>query len=107
MTQSIHTPIPTARIVENVKNMLIEIQRMKDYCKHYYDQGGDVMVECWDTGDYEDLFYSSDFDIDPNSATCGEHIRTGRISFANAWSDLKHLMQINAERQADAQNSEF
>lgn len=107
MTQSVHTPIPTARIVENVKNMLIEIQRMKDYCMHYYGKGGDIMVECWDITDYEDLFYSSDFDSNEDSPTYGELIRTGRRSFADAWNSLKHLIQINVEREADAQNSAF
>lgn len=97
---SVHDPIPLS-VVENIKNMIIEIERMKDYCLHYYERGGDYMVECWATEDYEDLFYVIDLDDNENSKTYGELIRKGRRSFHDAWEQLRAYLIDNAKTQAE------
>lgn len=84
---------------ENIKNMLLEIQRMKDYCMTNYDAGADTMVECWDDEDYENLFYETNWDS-------GDAPRK-RVTFARAWDTLKDLISVYAEQRADAKNSAF
>lgn len=89
-------------MLENIKNMLLEIQRMKDYCMTNYDKGADTMVECWDDEDYENLFYEDGDALDGTDNPRGK-----RVPFARAWDTLKSLIEIYAERQADAKNSAF
>jgi hypothetical protein len=91
-------------MIENIKNMLLEIQRMKDYCMTNYDKGADTMVECWDDEDYENLFYKGELEVadyaDPPPVR-------ERVPFARAWDTLKSLIEVYADQRADAKNSAF
>jgi hypothetical protein len=68
------------------------IEAMKQWCMDNYDKGADTMVECWDDSDYEELFTSHD----------GQP-----LSDEQAWSTLKGVADVYADRQADARNSAF
>ena len=64
--------------------------QVMEYAKAHYNEGGwDVIVECWDNDELNELL-----------ADCQgvEH---------EAWSVLESLVDVWSERQADARNSAF
>lgn len=64
------------------------VKAMKQWCLDNYDQGADVMAECWDDFNFEVLFGDS---------------RTPE----QAWKSLKAIASIYKDQQADARNSAF
>jgi hypothetical protein len=87
--------------LETIRAMVAEIDKMKQWCLDNYEQGADTMVECWDSTDYENLFYTGS--ADP-AIVVGHITVRPRVPFAEAWSRLKSIASIYAERQADARN---
>jgi hypothetical protein len=87
--------------LETIRAMVTEIDKMKQWCLDNYEQGADTMVECWDSTDYEDLFYTNHNPLDP-AIVVGHITVRPRVPFAEAWSRLKSIASIYAERQADA-----
>jgi hypothetical protein len=67
----------------NPEQIKAEIALMKKWCEDNYTNGADTMVECWADEDYAKLFDNTD---------CAE----------GAWSTLKDVAGVYAERQADA-----
>ena len=65
-----------------------EIVLMRQWCEDNYNEGADVMVECWTQDDYEKLFVSCS----------GGKPHTK----AEAWELLKDVAEVYRERQADA-----
>jgi len=64
--------------------------QVMEYAKAHYDEGGwDVIVECWDNDQLNELL-----------ADCyGDEVR--------AWSSIVSLVDVWSDRQADARNSAF
>lgn len=89
-------------MIENIRAMLVEIAKMKIWCNEHYEQGADVMIECWNDEDYEDLFYTDNLD-----ETTHNIVPRVRVPFAKAWETLKQLTSIYEDQEADAKNSAF
>jgi hypothetical protein len=68
------------------------IEAMKQWAIDNYTNGADVIVECWEDSNYEELF--TDHEGKPLTA-------------AAAWKTLKSVASIYADREADARNSAF
>jgi hypothetical protein len=89
-------------MIENIKNMLTEIEKMKAWCMDNYSNGADTMVECWTDADYENLFYHHNHDADTTHT-----LPRIRCTFAQAWDTLKSVASVYQDQQADAKNSVF
>ena len=91
-----------------MRDVMLEIERMKEYCKDHYNEGYDTMVECWGEQDFEGLFYNNVFgddDLDPALDT--PEPPRHRVPASKAWETLHSIASIYADQQADALNSEF
>lgn len=73
--------------MSKMKEIDIVIQQMKQWCLDNYENGADVMVECWSTDDYFTHILSY-YDRDHECEL--------------AWEALKRLAATYREQQADA-----
>lgn len=73
--------------MSKMKEIDIVIQEMKQWCLDNYENGADVMVECWSTDDYFTHILSY-YDRDRE--------------YELAWEALKRLAAIHRDQQDDA-----
>lgn len=73
--------------MSKMKEVCMVIEEMKQWCLENYDNGADVMVECWSDDDYFTHILS-----------CYDTV----LEYEPAWASLKNLAAIYRDQQADA-----
>ena len=104
----ITTPTPTPKEAKRLSTDAIaeleqqprdcQIEALKAWCMRNYNVGADTMIECWDDGDYNSLFYPAFDAPDEELFRSGDGVK----SFAEAFNILFNVVSVYAERQADA-----
>ena len=53
----------TEGLIARGEEMIAKVQQMKDWATAHYDEGAQLIVECWAYYDYHDLLVQEDFDV--------------------------------------------
>jgi hypothetical protein len=69
---------------DRTPNHEANVRALKKWAEEHYEQGGDMMVECWETSDYDELLDGAEG------------------NYYKALDILKRVASVHAERQADA-----
>lgn len=67
-----------------MKNVLFDIEDMKQWCLENYDKGADTMVECWDDNEWYRLATDCGYDTE------------------KMWRTVKDLASIYYDQQCNA-----